>query len=180
MIVFSFLLLYSKGQRWWIRSRPCMASRSREDQVARPQRGSWTSRTATDQLRRTHQVSDEESTSCRKSLGARQNDVNAQVVLPGTHRSAMRMRLKSWHLLQPITNLSFVCFNQWNLIPCKILSSNIISCSYIHPMLMGCSNCCSFKVHVLTARNKQSVHIVSFPAGRMFTSYLPVHMANKE
>ena len=43
------------------------------------------------------------------SLGARKNGMNACIVLPGTHRSARRMHLKSWHL-QRIANVSFVCF----------------------------------------------------------------------
>ena len=54
------------------------------------------------------------------------------VIVQGTHRSARRMRLKSWHLLQTITNLSVVCFICRNFIPSRILSSNIISCNFIY------------------------------------------------
>ena len=57
-------------------------------------------------------------------LGARQNDVNAHIVLPGTHRFAKCMCLKSGHLLQlsPIYQ---------NFMPSKILSS-YISCNVIY------------------------------------------------
>ena len=55
------------------------------------------------------------------SLGARQNNVNARIVLPGTHPSARRIHLKSWHLLQPVINLSFVCLICRNFIPSKIV-----------------------------------------------------------
>ena len=34
------------------------------------------------------------------SLGARQNDLNAHIVLPGAHRSTRCIRLKSWRILQ--------------------------------------------------------------------------------
>ena len=59
-------------------------------------------------------------------------DDNLNFAFTADHISlgARRMRLKSWHLLQPIGNLSFVCFNWWNFIPSKILSSNIISCKF--------------------------------------------------
>ena len=40
-------------------------------------------------------------------LGARQNDVNARVVLPGTCHFASHMHLKSWHLLHPIAKVRF-------------------------------------------------------------------------
>ena len=41
---------------------------------------------------------------CYNLLGARQNDMNAHIVLPGTNRYARRMRVKSGLLLQPIAN----------------------------------------------------------------------------
>ena len=99
------------------------------------------------------------------SSGARQNDVNTCVVLPGTHWSARRMRLKSRHLLQPIANLSFVCFICQNFIPSKILSSNFISCNLIYNP-NGIFKSWEFYRSCPSAGNKQRVHIVSFPAGR--------------
>ena len=72
-----------------------------------------------------------------KSLGARKNSMNTCIVLPGTHRSARRMRLKSGHQLQPIANLPFVCFICQNYTSSKILSSNIIPCNFIYTMLNG-------------------------------------------
>ena len=65
-------------------------------------------------------------------LGAQKNDVKTCIVLPGTPRSARWTHLKSWHLLQPIANSSFVCFIYQNVIPSKILSSNMIPCHLIY------------------------------------------------
>ena len=71
--------------------------------------------------------------SCINIVGCpERNDINACIVLPGTHRSARRMRLKSWHLLQPIANISFVCFICQNFILSKILSSNVIFRNFIY------------------------------------------------
>ena len=91
------------------------------------------------------------------SSGAQLNDVNACIVLLGTQHSVSRMCLKSWHLLQLITNLSFVCF------VCLNLSSNIISCNFIYNSNMILKSwelycACPF------SGNKQCIHIVSFPA----------------
>ena len=69
-------------------------------------------------------------------LGAQQNDVNARIILPGTHCSTRWIRLKSCHLLQSICKLLFICFICQNFIPSKSLSSNIISCN-LFTMLMG-------------------------------------------
>ena len=61
-------------------------------------------------------------------LGARQTNVNASVVLPGTLRSATRMRLKFWHLYFKLSPI-FMCRN---FIPGKLWSSNIASCNFIY------------------------------------------------
>ena len=95
--------------------------------------------------------------------GAPQNDVNARVVLRGTHHSARRMCLKSWHLLQPIANLSFVCFICQNCLPRKILSSNIISCNFIYNVNGILKSWEFHRLHPSVGK-KQSIHIVSFPA----------------
>ena len=92
------------------------------------------------------------------SLGAWKSIVNAGILLPGTHHSARRMCLKSWHLLQvqPIANLSKI-HTKLNV---------IIQISYpasLFTMLMGFSHHEFYYSHPF-ARNKQSVHIVSFPA----------------
>ena len=87
-----------------------------------------------------------------------------RIVLPGTHHSTRSMRLKSWHLLQAIANSSFVCFICRNFIPSKILSSNIISYNVIHNA-NGIFKSWEFYRLCPFARNKQSVHIVSFLAG---------------
>ena len=69
------------------------------------------------------------------------------MILQGTHHSARRMHLKSWHLLQPITNLSCVCFICKNSIPSKSLSSIITSCNFIYNG-NGILNRESFIIHV--------------------------------
>ena len=100
-----------------------------------------------------------------KSLGARHNDGNACVLFLRTHRSARRMRLKSWHLHQPIANLSFVCFICRTFIPMKILASNIISCNSIYDANGMFKSWGFYRSHP-SASNKQSVHIVRFPGCR--------------
>ena len=80
--------------------------------------------------------------------------------------SAKHMHLKSWHILQPITNLSFVWIVLFfeNFIPSKILSSNIISCNFNFNAKAILRSWEFYRSHPF-AGNRQSVHIVSFPAG---------------
>ena len=75
----------------------------------------------------------------------------------GTHCSARHMCLKSWHLLQPIANLSFVCFICWNFIPSKIVSSKIISRNSF-TLLIGYINRGSFIVHAFRVRQAKRSH----------------------
>ena len=79
-----------------------------------------------------------------------------------------------WHLVQPITDWSFVCLVCWNFIPSKVLSLNIISCNSIYNANR------SFKLWEFyrsrsSAGNKQIMHIVSFSAqsAHMFMSFCP-------
>ena len=73
------------------------------------------------------------------SSSARQNDMNACVVLPGTHSSARHMLLNSWHLLLPIASLSFVRFICWNFITKQdfVLKSHILQIYSQITMVMG-------------------------------------------
>ena len=102
---------------------------------------------------------------------AQKNDMNSstRVIVPGTHRSAMCMLLRSEHLLQLIVNLSFVivCFIVicQNCTPSKILSSNIISCNFIYNA-NGIFKSWEFYHSRPSAGNKKSVHIISFLDGR--------------
>ena len=102
---------------------------------------------------------------CIISSSAPQNDMNVGIVLPGTHCSARPMRLKTRHLLQPTANLLIVRFIGRNFIPSKILSSNIISYNFINNA-NGIFKLWGFYRSCPSAGNKQSIHVVSFPAGR--------------
>ena len=84
------------------------------------------------------------------------------------HHSARRMRLK---LLTPTS--TYRQFNNRlhfligrNFIPSKILSSNNISCNFIFNANWIFKSLTFYRSHP-SAGNKQSIHIVSFPAGCM-------------
>ena len=87
-----------------------------------------------------------------------------RAVLQGNYHSARGMCLKSWHLqvqVQPIANLSFVCFICRNFNPSKILSSNISSCNFIYNA-NGVYKLWEFYCSLPFAGNKPSMHNVSF------------------
>ena len=69
-----------------------------------------------------------------------------ECTLQGTHHSTWHMHFQSWHLLQSIANLSFVCFIRQNFIP----SESCLLVSYpamLFTMLMGFLNRGSVIVH---------------------------------
>ena len=85
-----------------------------------------------------------------------------------THHFAGNSSFCQVHAFQvwtPIASLSFVCFICQKFIPSKILSSNIISCHFTYNA-NGMFQLWEFYHLHPSAGNKQSVHIVSFPAGR--------------
>ena len=98
------------------------------------------------------------------SLGARQNDVRAHIILPGTHHSIRHMRLKSCHLLQLIANLSFVCFICWNFIPSKICLQ-ISYLAILFTMLVGFLNGGSFIIHALLPGTSKAFTLSVFLPG---------------
>ena len=94
--------------------------------------------------------------------------VNAHIVLPRTPRSARRMHLKSWHLLQPIANLSFVCLISRKFIPSKIFFLQISIPAILFTLLMAFLEWESYPTCPF-AENKQRIRIVNFPAGRTYS-----------
>ena len=98
------------------------------------------------------------------SLCARQNDVNAHVILPGAHRFARHMRrtFDTCFTLSLIYNLYvlFVWISYQARFGLKISYLAIV-------FTIGLLNCGSFNRSHPSAGNEQSLHIVSFSALRM-------------
>ena len=70
------------------------------------------------------------------------------------------------HPLQPIVNLSFVCFIPENFIPNQILCSNITSCNFIWynaKLQKGFINCGSFIVYILLLGTRKAFTLTVFP-----------------
>ena len=88
------------------------------------------------------------------------------------------MPLKSWHLhvLQPVANLSFVSFYLWTFHTKARICLQILYPAILFTMLMEFLNRGSWILHILFAGNKQSIHIVNFPAGHThFPSFYQAH-----
>ena len=96
----------------------------------------------------------------------RREVVNAMHHSVGNSPFCQAHALKSGHLLQLIANLLFVCFICRNFIPSQIMSLNIISWNFIYNT-QGIFKSWQFYCSHPFGGNKQSVHIVSFPAGRV-------------
>ena len=75
--------------------------------------------------------------------------------------------------IQPFANLLFVCFICRNFIPSKNLSSDITFCNFIDNA-NGIFQLWEFYHSCPFARNKQSIHSVSFPV-HAFTSFCWAH-----
>ena len=118
---------------------------------------------------------------CNTPSCARQKDVNAHIILPGTQHSTRHMHLKSWHLLQPIATLYSVFFCLSKFIPNKNLSSNIITCNSRFIMQMRFLNCGSFIIHALLPGTGKAF-TVSFSAGHTgscpSTRHMTTHFIN--
>ena len=98
---------------------------------------------------------------------ARQNGIRFATNFPFCKGTCV-WSLDTYFKLSPIYHLygmfylyMFIC---WNVIPRKILSSNIISYKFEFTMLVGFLNCVKFIVHALLPGTSKAF-TVSFPAG---------------
>ena len=111
-------------------------------------------------------VSNKLDASTRTSSGSQQNNVNACIILLGTHRSARFMRLKSWRLLQE-SSASCQLFRSQNFIPSMILSSNIMIFYNFIYNASGIFNHGSFTVHALLPGTSKAFILSVFLPGTM-------------
>ena len=108
---------------------------------------------------------------CYLSLILIQNRWTQRIVLPGTHHSARCMRLKSWYLLQPIANLSFVCFLYVEIsYQARFSLYQIKSCSFIYNA-NGIYKLWEFYRSCPFAGNNQSIHMSVSCWARVFMSF---------
>ena len=102
------------------------------------------------------------------TLGARQNKVNAHIVLPGTHHSTRCMRLKSWHQLKH--NGQFM-YNYVLFVQVSYQARFCLQISYpatLFTMLMGFFNRGSFIIHIrLPGTSKAFTFSVFLPGARV-------------
>ena len=86
------------------------------------------------------------------------NYMKARVILPGIHRPARRMPLKSWHLLHPIANSSFIilsftpfCREQAKRLHCQsFCRAHNICIILCHISMYVCMAICTHKQIILS------------------------------
>ena len=110
-----------------------------------------------------------------QSSGARKNDVNAMCYFAGNSSFCQVHAFKSGHLLHPFANLSFVCFICQILYQGRFSFQIFISWNFIYNA-KGIFKSWEFYCSHPFAGNKQSVPIVSFPAGRARSCSFSVHL----
>ena len=118
-------------------------------------------------------------------LGAQQNDVNARIVLPGTHHSTRHML----HAFEIWTPTSTYCQLLICMFFCFFISYQARFCLQMsYPAILFIYNADGIFLNpgnsCLSAGDTQSVHIVSFPAGSTrscpSTRYMMIPLTHSE